>query len=43
MAANGFPGGEREGGDQIASLDAFSEPLGDVFLSNDRKFFYFSA
>ena len=31
MAANGFPGGEREGGNQNASLDAIPEPLGDDF------------
>jgi hypothetical protein len=33
MAANNFPGREREGDNQIASLDAISEPLGDVFSS----------
>ena len=32
MAANGFPAGEREGGNQNAALDAIPEPLGDVFL-----------
>ena len=32
MAANGFPVGEREGGNQNAALDAIPEPLGDVFL-----------
>ena len=32
MAANGFPGGEREGANQNASLDAIPEPLGDALM-----------